>query len=1163
MNDSEARGWIETHLETTVFVDAGAGSGKTREMVERIIRLVASGRSSLASIAAITFTDVAAAELRDRVRTRLQEASARLEGFELLDDEEVERCKTAHDDIDSASIQTLHSFAQRILSLYPLQAGLPPRLEPMDEVEASLEFTREWTRFREQLYEDGLGDPGLQAALRMGIALGLEERHLHLVALALHRAWHRLQGWEPAAGEVVDLDLREIAELVRSARDSARDVSRADKAAQAIDANAPVYDAVEEFARDLEGGVHGDSDELRLRIIGFLADKSVPKLSVSNGQAKLWGGREHLEAAKQNLKEAQAKREELVAALRRSCLTTLLAPLRSFVLGYAERRRTSGRLEFHDLLVLARDLLARDRRVREAVGRRFRHLLIDEFQDTDPLQIEIAVLIAGWRDSRTDWEEVDVPPGALFFVGDPKQSIYRFRYADIALYERARHRFGTVAGVRAELTQNFRSGEPIIAFVNEAFEQLFDSTRPAPELGPVVQAGFQGLTAERVEPELAGRSRVRAFGNAVSGRAGEWREMEANAVVAAIGELTSNATRVFDSERKCWRDLELDDIAILIPTRAALRPLERALAEAGIPSRIEAKSLLFGTQEVRDLLNILAAIDDPANEIAVVAALRTPGLACSDQDLFEWRKALWAPPGRDHAVERAWDYTYQALLEAECPPEAEPVQRGMKLLAAFHQERWWLEPAEMVERVIAELRMLQIGFASRRPRDWWQRIRFVHDHARAFGSSGGRSLREFIEWMREQEDEGARAVESAVPEQDDHAVRIMTIHAAKGLEFNVVFVVGLGTRGSNQAAEVLWRPREVGDGPPLEVRVGTQGAYFETAGFAALAEYERVMERLEDDRLLYVAATRARDLLYVSRYHAAANAGHDQRHAEYKCSSAECLDAVLQNTPGAWEDYLPGEPPRLQRVAASPAVPDTAGDYAAWRQERARMVRVLGYTRSISATALAKRDGGADLPPEETQPDGVEREEPPWRRGRAGTSIGRAVHAALQTVDLATGDGLEAAARAQASAEGVSDRGPEVEKLVKTALGSDAVREAVSSGRYWREVPVGVVIDGVTLEGFIDLLYEGPDGLVVVDYKTDAVRSEDEATEKAKGYRLQGAAYVLALTTALGKPVARMVFVFLGSGGEVFERRIDDLAGAIADARRLMATVVPTAVASA
>src|SRR5512140_566764 len=217
MSDEAARQAIERDLDQTIFVDAGAGSGKTRELVERIVRLVADEKAPLSSIAAITFTDAAAAELRDRVRAALQQAAERVERYQSLTDGQAASCRRGLDSIDSAPIQTLHSFAQRILALYPLEAGLPPRVEALAEIEASLQFQDEWSRFRERLYGDGCGNEIVAEAVRRGIALGLREGRLRTVALRLHAAWHRLRGWEPRKTDGPAINLSPIVANIEEA----------------------------------------------------------------------------------------------------------------------------------------------------------------------------------------------------------------------------------------------------------------------------------------------------------------------------------------------------------------------------------------------------------------------------------------------------------------------------------------------------------------------------------------------------------------------------------------------------------------------------------------------------------------------------------------------------------------------------------------------------------------------------------------------------------------------------------------------------------------------------------------------------------------------------------------------------------------------------------
>jgi ATP-dependent helicase/nuclease subunit A len=661
----------------------------------------------------------------------------------------------------------------------------------------------------------------------------------------------------------------------------------------------------------------------------------------------------------------------------------------------------------------------------------------------------------------------------------------------------------------------------------------------------VEQVPFAPLDASRGEDERAPVS-VHLIGEPLSSEsfsADQLRAVEARRIAALVATIKDEGERaavwrVWGDEEKEWRAPRFADIAILMPTRTALPALEQALNEAGIPCRIESRSLLFETQEVRDLLTILAAIDDPTDQVAVVAALRAPGFGCSDRDLYRFAAARGSAPG-------VWNYRRPA---PESFPADDIVVQSMAALNELNEQRWWIDTAEMVDLVIRDRRLFQVGFATRRPRESWQRLRFVHEQARAFNRAGGRSLRQFVQFMERQGEEQARVTETAIAEDDDDAVRIMTVHASKGLEFPIVILTGLNVEPMNDSAPVLW-----GEERRPEVRVGAaKTGYFETDGYEQVKSRETAMERIERDRLLYVAATRARDHLIASVFHVEAKGAkpHAERHASNQCRAAECVYALCQERPRLWQVAVtPANVAPLPAISLPPGT-DTAAARDAWEAERQELIAKNTRMNVLSATSIAKAAGAqfeaGDAKDEQSD------DEAPWRRGRAGTSIGRAVHAVLQTIDLATGAGLEATARAQATAEGVTDREAEVRELVQSALDSGAVREAVAGRRYWRELYVAAPVGETTIEGFIDLLYEGPHGLVVVDYKTDAVRTDAEIDAALGRYRLQGATYALALSEALGKPVTRCVFVFVRRGRGAEEREIEDLPAAMDDVRAVL-----------
>ncbi len=852
------------------------------------------------------------------------------------------------------------------------------------------------------------------------------------------------------------------------------------------------------------------------------------------------------------MREAGERLEGVRADVAKVCVGNLGCALRSFTLEAADERRRQGRLEFHDLLVRARGLLRHSEAgpgVRTRLHQRYRRILLDEFQDTDPIQIELAVRIAAERpeDENTGnvaWEEVAVAPGQLFFVGDPKQSIYRFRRADISMFLTAAGRFGAGGGGVA-LTANFRTVRPVIEWVNDTFGRLIgEPGHDSP--GVPTQPHYVPLDWVRSGPPTG--PPVALVGRAEHPRetsADELRKAEAADIAAAVAQMVEDGWSVRDDDavrdgvgvgvgrvgsgrrgdgEDSWRPARLGDITVLLPARTSLPFLEDALDELGIPFRAESSSLVYSSRAIRDLLMVLRALADPTNQLHLVSALRTPLFACGDDDLFRFRQ------------ERSGRWSYLVEQPDSVPPD-DPVRRGLDYLRRLYHERPWLAPSELLDRISRDRGAMDLGFAEGRPRDTWRRIRFVIDQARAWNEATGGNLRQYLAWVDLQTAEGARVAEAVLPETDDDALRIMTIHSAKGLEFPITVVSGMSTlpQGRRAQAEVVFPPAG-----GVGYRVGRNVKTDEYTAWAPIDEQMGLHERI---RLLYVACTRARDHLVVS-VHRRARANQA---AVEKRTNAELLIDGMEHRVGELPD-AGGQPPDVATLV--PPAPDPLLPYAEWASIRATALHDAGRPTTVSATSLTD-EGEPDVEEEPTDA-GLEKRPrdldlPPWLKGRYGTAIGRAVHGVLQTLDLATGAGLEAAATAQCEAEAVVDRADDVQRLVRFALDSPSVQEAAASP-HWREVYACVPVGERQLEGYVDLLYRGHEGLVVVDYKTASDADPDELERRVLGYTMQGASYALAMSESTGEPVARVTFVFLTPEGPA-ERTIEHLDRAIAAAR--------------
>jgi ATP-dependent exoDNAse (exonuclease V) beta subunit len=750
--------------------------------------------------------------------------------------------------------------------------------------------------------------------------------------------------------------------------------------------------------------------------------------------------------------------------------------------------------------------------VRDHFRRRFSHILVDEAQDTDPIQAEIAMFIAEGvaagdapAESRpVSWEQVTPQLGKLFVVGDPKQSIYRFRRADVRQMSKLRQVMG---GDTVQLVQNFRSQRPVLEWVNHVYEQWMGE-------GSEHQARYAPV-AHRWEAETAhpGRPRVYRLGEALDENVNAVRGEEARDISNLLNTIVGDGWQVLDTAQTAeageerYTDATYSDICILMPRRTGLRTLEQALDESNVPYRLEGASLIFATQEVMDLLNCLKAIDDPADQVATVAALRSPAFACTDVELLQFSEA----GGK-------FDYI------SEDSPAAGPVAESLSLIRDFHQLRLWMSLPELIDRFIRARLLMESAIDHPRTREQWRRYRFIVEQARSFVETGGNSLRAFLEWIERQAEEGARVTETPVPEGDEEAVRIMTIHAAKGLEFPVVVLTALNTQRSNRREVVLFDR----DTHTVEISVGPEGRRFETPGYEALATRESELGDDEQVRLLYVAATRARDHLVISLH----------RSAKGRKTDADKIAEILDGVDNLWEPapLVGGAAPQHQDPSPNGATlkGHSLVDREEWLNRRTETIQQQSRPVSVSATKLAQ----------------VSKEEPdtdePWRRGRGGTSVGRAVHSVLQTIDLSTGDGIDETSQAQAAAEGIPQRSAEVARLARVAVDSEVVRRAVASSRFWREVPVAAPMTNGVLQGFIDLLFEEDGNLIVVDYKTDAVDS-DHVDDAAARYGPQGGAYALAVEKATGRPVTEVVFLFLHANRSA---ALPDILGLSAGAER-------------
>lgn len=1086
--DAAARQRIVDDLDCELAVDAAAGSGKTTVLVERVVSLVRSRRVPMRAVAAITFTEAAAAELRTRLRVALTEAGRG----------DPDLAGAVHE-VDEAAVSTIHAFARRILVEHWLSAGLPPRVDVLDAPAEQIEQRVRWREFTNEL----LADPDAGPMLVRAFATGLRLSNLPEVAGALSSQHHRLDDrvrGALAAERVLRANPRiDVGPLVAALDDCLAYLPHCtdDQDALLAHLQGAVRTARQRILRVAPG------DEITaLSVLDDLA-----KLSCAKGRAKSWAC--PVQDVRDQCQFAEDIRHEILVSVRQSVTADLLWRMAEWAVRCATQRHDEGRLTFHDLLVETCRLLRSDANVRRVVRDRYRCLLIDEFQDTDPLQVELAELIRTAPDDRDE----ENGPARLFVVGDPEQSIYRFRGADLALF------IATVDALEArlELASNFRSVPGVLDWVDELFG------RPGWDGGNGPGTVHRALSAVRDAPDHRGQPVV-VYGDAYRVPASQVRQLGAEETALLVRRIVDEAWLVQEPGEKSAapRPVRFGDIAILIPTRTSLPALERAFEDAAVPYRLEGVSLVWAAQEVRDLLAILRAAEDPADAVAVVAALRTAALACGDDDLvrFHSRAASWDPRGLTDQVD-----------------EDDGVVRAMRLLAELHARRMWLEPSELVSLVLERLHLFDLALVHERPRDHWQRLRWVLDQARVFDEAIGGTLGDFLTWIDLRQDEGWSS-SLGPPEPDDDAVRVLTIHGAKGLEFPVVFLTGLeGFDRGHPAARVLWDDT----GAP-RIKIVRE---FASPGYEQLADTDKELDGDERRRLLYVAMTRARDHLFV-----------DVSRKEQSSSLLIRLAAASQEFPAAWcRPPEPAERPAsvarpVDRTPRGPA--DDAPAHLRWIAERRARLAAGARQPAWSATALSERGGGQALGAEVLSTrDTAERPEAPAGQlapptGEEQRLIGRAVHDTLAKVDLrqwadgavedaAPSEALQVLAETAARAQGLDEaRAADVERLARRALGAPTVR-TLAGARHFRELPLAAPVelesgDAGVIEGFADLVGQLDDGLVVIDFKTFVDRHTRSHATNPEHLR-QVAAYAYALRCATGLPVTRAVVCYLFEDG--------------------------------
>jgi ATP-dependent helicase/nuclease subunit A len=1182
--DDAARLAAQTVFDRVVVLEAGAGTGKTSTLVARVLswcldpgweRAEASetrshaarqdspppervAASVLEAVVAITFTEAAAAEMAARVARSLAalgrgEVPEGIAAAALPADPEVRgaRARALLVALDRLRVSTIHAFCGRLLAANPAEAGVHPSFA-IDADETRVEEivgAAVGARYRREAHGEeaddlvtlaasGIGPDRVAAALRRLVADGVPVAALAGDPFAPDRVAALAAALRERAGALA----RVLGDRLAGAR--ARVPVMVMEAAHALRARLGKGDAA--TLVDLKALL---AEHLPANLTGRLGDWRRGKLGAEE-QERLGEVAAELAAAAGDLEEVcrhveRAEEELLRAACR------VVGPL------LAEVRRTmaeGGVVVYADLLSLCRDLLVGHPEVAARERRAIAQLVVDEFQDTDALQCEIVAALA------LDGPEAERP--GLFLVGDPKQSIYGWRNADLAAYEAFVNRVLAAGGERHALSVNFRSVPAVLDEVERCLGEVMVRE-------PGVQPAFEPLLVSEQRRgdagfDRAGRSPVEHWIVDPAAAAGESddgdgapgvADIEARAVAADVAEL-------HEREGVAWSEL-----AILMRATTALPTLLQALRDAGVPYAVERDKSYYRRREILEASALVRAVLDPADHVALVAWLRSASVGVPDAALLP-----------------LWGRGFPGLMTELAGPDSEVLARLREVIAAAGAatpatpgiERvagWEVALAAAVE-TLARCRRT---FAERPAAELVEELRTATlieatEAARVLGAYRVanldrffRALLEAMERSGSHPQEVLRAMRRALRERRDaeearlrdaavDAVRVMTIHKAKGLDFSHVYLVQ--TARTSRA-----------DGVP-DAAAARVGANWEVALFRrpspgwwqAAARARRVAEA-EEVRTLYVAATRARVRLVIAGPWTALAAGTLRAGASHL--------RMLARRRGGVPDVVAlaaaaahGSRETLHLGGAAWRVPATQGP-AAGRRATGEGEAALAAPDDVAAQAVALARLAHDAREHMARPwsapasaeahrlfdeDGDEDEQKPRRRRRDGgrdvaTAAGTLVHRFLQDIDLAGDlDAQLAAASAKLTtlAPALDSGGADPAAVVALAAGVTsrlaasplAARLAeIAPHVVARELPVllpplasravsGAPSPVAFVAGAIDLVYRDTSSgeLVIVDYKTDDVASDAEIADRSRSYALQAAVYGRALAAALALP---------------------------------------------
>lgn len=836
--DEELRDELTDNYEDSFIVEAGAGSGKTTLLVKRLLNIIISDAADISEVVAITFTEKAAAEMKTRLREELILVAQR------SGPGGVEECADTHKKVqktlsrlEDARISTIHSFCSRLLAENSPKSGVSPIFSILGDDEERLLFDygfEEWIAEQEDESAEGL---------RLSLRLGIDKEILKKTAREILENSDAVE-YIKREGELSD-EAKKRFEMIKDKVQEIRD--HAEKYCR-DDTDRGYLDIKEKYSRIKKALSISDEYTEALMLSGnlFFDARAGDRRKWENdeaGKSKSMRGEYKglISVKRSSVNNGDRADANTVANFKSYTLSEIRAQqILEWIAGFAsyidERKRKMCALSFQDLLIKTRDFLRSDSESRRAVRSSIKHLLIDEFQDTDPLQIEIVELILEKCEEETCTNQT-----VVFIVGDPKQSIYRFRRADIDTYENF-CRLLVEKGIckKVELKSSFRFTEQLVNIFNRVFSEVLKMN--SDDSGHYYQPDYIEMESCRGSGEYSKLMPLKIITANPEAKASDLANIEALSIAKTINEILKKDIKTGGKDKA--EQLKAKDIAVLMRATTHQEKLERALDIEGIDYLMESGQRLWKLEEVMDVINILEAVERPYDEIAIIAALRGFVFAVSDADIYSFRKG-----------NRSFNYL---LMKEDAENEEHPVYKALLKLKKLNAASRVMRMDSYISYMIDYLKVLEIYTGILGTERAKESVMKLVSNACEQATSNIRII-DFIRLLRDREVAEQREATGAAGEIDENRVRLMTLHSAKGLEFPVVILFQVhrieGGSGKNKRRFIFDKS--------TQRCAAAFGGEVETRAYGEIDEINKKHEEAETERLRYVGMTRARDYLVV------------------------------------------------------------------------------------------------------------------------------------------------------------------------------------------------------------------------------------------------------------------------------------------------------------